>query len=77
MTYTTEDIEDALEARGELLLTLDSDSYNTVELHLHDTSFDHDNGEVVLELADGTVGFMAESVESIAVHQQTTEELGI
>jgi hypothetical protein len=76
--YTTEEIAEALQRNGELLLTLDSDAYSgPVEVHLHDANFDHDNGEVALSLADGRLGFRASSVESIATHKQTAEDLGL
>jgi len=75
--YTIDDLESALEQRGELLLALDSDGYpSTPELHLHDTTFRRDPPEVIVELSDGEWSFKPDRIESIAVHKQSTEELG-
>lgn len=76
--YTTEDIEAALNRDGELILVLDSDGYaENPELHLHDTGFNHDSGEVRLSLSDGTVWFPASAVESLTRHKQSTGDLGL
>lgn len=78
MSYTIDQLHDALDQNGELILTLDSDSYpDGVELHKHDTTFMKDPDEVVLELADGQFSFKPDSVESIATHLQTTADLDI
>lgn len=76
--YTTDDLSAALENNGELLLTLGSDAYaEPVELHGHDTTFDHDRGEVVLDLTDGQLQFHASDVESVARHKQSLADLGL
>jgi hypothetical protein len=78
MTYTSEDIEEAVEEFGEILVVLDSDAYDgPLELHLHDTTFDHSANEVVLELADGRTAFPASAIESRSYHEQTTDEIGL
>lgn len=77
MSYEISTLKNALRERGELLLTLESDAYNTVELHLHDTTFYEDPDEVVVALADGEFSFKPDRVESMAVHKQTTDDLGI
>jgi len=75
--YTIDDLEDALEQRGELLLSMESDGYpENPELHLHDTTFRRDPPEVIVELSDGEWSFKPSRVESIAVHKQSTAELG-
>lgn len=76
--YTSEDIEEALNDRGELLLQLESDGYpSPVELHLHDTEFFHSVNEIVLQLSDGQFAFKASRVEGLAIHQQSTSDLGL
>jgi hypothetical protein len=76
--YTTEDIEAALHRDGELIVVLGSDAYaEKPELHIHDTSFNHDSGEVRVELSDGTVWFPASDVESLTRHKQSTADLGL
>lgn len=78
MSYSTEYIEELLEEKGELIAVMESDGYgNNPELHLHDTTFDHAEGRIVLGLADGEVVLEADSIETLAYHEQTTEELGI
>jgi len=75
--YSTEDIEMALEESGELLLRMESDGYPTdPELHLHDTTFDHGRGEIIIECADGQVQFPASAIEAVARHEQSIHELG-
>ena len=75
--YTTEDLQMELHEKGELIVQLDSDGYpNAVELHLHDTTFHHDDGRVEVALSDGAFEFTAEAVEGIAWHKQSTGGLG-
>jgi len=76
--YTTEDLEDALNKYGELILQMDSDGYpNPPELHLHDTTFEHSSGDIMLSLSDGVFEFSASAVEGIAWHKQSTDDLGL
>lgn len=76
--YTIEDLREALDENGELIISMDSDGYpENPELHLHDTTLLTDPPEVVVELADGTWSFKPSHVESIATHKQTTDDLGM
>jgi hypothetical protein len=78
--YTSNDIENALEDRGELLIQFESDAQPDAELHLHDTTFFHnasDSGEIVVDLTDGEYSFRAGSIEALAIHQQSLEDFGL
>jgi hypothetical protein len=78
--YTTEEIEQALEDRGEVLVQLDSDGPDSLELHLHDTEFFHgvgERGEIVVRLTDGEYTFRAGSVEAMAIHTQSLADVGL
>lgn len=78
MSYSIEDLENALEQSGELLVTFDSDAYDgPVELHLHDTEFISEPEEVIVHLADGKFSFLPESVESLAQHEQSLSDIGL
>jgi hypothetical protein len=77
--YTSRDIENALDDRGELLLQLESDGPDSLELHLHDTTFFHDasdSGEIVVNCTDGEYSFRATSIEALAIHTQSLADLG-
>jgi hypothetical protein len=75
--YTSNYIEDLLAEKGELIVTLESDAYPEVELHNHDTSVNHATDEVTLDLSDGTFCFNVGAIESVAWHQQSTDDLGL
>ena len=78
MTYETEQVQNALEEYGELLVVLDSDAYaEPLELHLHDTDFNHDYNEIELTLSDGSIGFKSSSIESMTYHTHSTADYGL
>lgn len=80
MSYSIDEIEAALEARGELILKMESDGYDEdPELHLHDTTFNKtDNGgEIIKELSDGEMTLTPDRIETVTIHQQSTEDLGL
>lgn len=77
MTYELSYIAQLLSDNGELIITLESDAYPEVELHIHDTSFNYDTNEVCLSLSDGNFCFTADRIESVAWHQQSTADLGL
>lgn len=78
MTYTIDEIEKALNEKGELLLVLDSDHYpEPVEIHIHDTTFFTDPDEILVDLSDGDFSFRPDSVESMATHLNSTSDLGL
>lgn len=71
MPYEASDIIESLNDYGELLVTLESG--RELELHLHDTMFGDD--EVSVQMSDGMFAFTADSVESMAYHTQSLEEI--
>lgn len=74
--YTTKELNDLLNEKGELLVVLDSDGYDgPVELHRHDTIIGH--GRVNLSLSDGATEFPVSAVESATWHLQSTDDLGL
>lgn len=79
MSYTTKEIQDLLEANfGELILIMDSDAYDEhPELHVHDTTFHHNDNQIELDLTDGKIRLDADNIESWAYHQQSLDDLGI
>lgn len=73
MTYTTEIIQERLEATGELMIVLESD--REYELHLHDTEFRHEDGIVeTTGMIDGeyvVTQFFASRVEHTYIHKES------
>ena len=73
--YDDNDIGTLLDNKGELIVTLESDAYDEVELHKHDTAIN--NGEVYVNLSDGSFSFHVDSIESVAWHQQSMDDIGL
>ncbi|AGM11376.1 hypothetical protein M199_gp046 [Halogranum tailed virus 1] len=73
MTYTSEDIENLLTEMGELMIILESD--REYDLHVHDTEFNHDSGEIETEgMLNGEyvfAQFPAERVEHVRWHKES------
>lgn len=77
--YTTEEVETILNrVCSDVICILDPDRYKiNPELHLHNTEFDHETQEIILQGEGEERRFGVESIESIVKNEQTADGLGL